>query len=182
MAVISDTLDSILGADGTLAGRPGFSYRAQQHTMANAVAHALDSEQHLIVEAPTGVGKTLAYLLPAALHAVDNNRTAVISTHTKNLQDQLLLKDIPLARDLLGMDFTAIALKGRRNYICTTRLHNALATAGALFVDNVTDELQRLSDWADTSVDGDIAGCSFVPRPDVWDAVCSEPGICSPRT
>jgi ATP-dependent DNA helicase DinG len=182
MTVTSDTLDDILGADGTLARRPGFSYRAQQHTMAHAVAHALDTEQHLIVEAPTGVGKTLAYLLPAVLHAVGNNRTAVISTHTKNLQDQLLLKDIPLARTLLGTDFTAIALKGRRNYICNTRLHNAFSTAGALFVDNVTDELQRLEDWAATSADGDIATCSFVPRPDVWDAVCSEPGMCSPRT
>ena len=182
MTVTPDILDDILGADGALARRPGFSYRAQQHTMARAVAHALDTEQHLIVEAPTGVGKTLAYLLPAVLHAVSNNRTAVISTHTKNLQDQLLLKDIPLARALLEMDFTAIALKGRRNYICSTRLRNALSTAGALFADDVTDELRRLEDWADTSVDGDIATCPFVPRPDVWDAVCSESGICSPRT
>ncbi len=182
MTVTPDVLDDILGADGALAQCPGFSYREQQHTMARAVAHALDTEQHLIVEAPTGVGKTLAYLLPAVLHAVRNNRTAVISTHTRNLQDQLLLKDIPLARTLLGMDFTAIALKGRRNYVCNTRLHNALSTAGALFADDVTDELRRLEDWADTSVDGDLANCPFVPRPDVWDAVCSESGICSPRT
>jgi len=182
MIMTPDGLDGILGVGGTLSQRPGFSYREQQHTMARAVAHALDTTQHLIVEAPTGVGKTLAYLLPAALHALANNRTAVISTHTKNLQDQLLLKDIPLARSLLGIDFPAIALKGRRNYICSTRLQNALSAAGALFVDDVAGELERLADWARTTTDGEISNCPFVPRPDIWNAVCSEPGICSPRT
>jgi ATP-dependent DNA helicase DinG len=176
------SLDTILGAEGLLARRSGFSHRAQQDTMALAVAHALETDQHLIVEAPTGVGKTLAYLLPAALHAIQNDRTAVISTHTKNLQDQLLLKDIPLARSLLGIDFSAIAMKGRQNYLCNTRLTNALVSAGTLFVDDVADELQRLAAWAQTSTNGDIASCPFVPRPDVWEAVCSEPGVCSPRT
>lgn len=182
MTAASDSLEAILGIDGSLAQRPGFSYRDQQYAMAQAVSHALETGQHLIVEAPTGVGKTLAYLLPAALHATGNNRTAIISTHTKNLQDQLLLKDIPLARTLLGTDFSAVALKGRRNYVCSSRLHNALANAGALFADAVTAELQRLAAWADVSVDGDITSCGFVPRTEVWNAVCSEPGICSPRT
>ncbi len=176
------SLDTILGDAGALARRPGFRHRPQQDAMARAVAHALDTEQHLIVEAPTGVGKTLAYLLPAALHAVQHDRTAVISTHTKNLQDQLLLKDIPLARSLLGIDFSAIALKGRRNYLCTTRLRNALNAAGALFVDDVSNDLRRIEEWSRTSIDGDIASCPFVPRSDVWDAVCSEAGVCSPRT
>ena len=182
MKVTPVPLDAILGDSGTLARRSGFSHRSQQDTMAHAIAHALDTEQHLIVEAPTGVGKTLAYLIPAALHAVCNNRTAVISTHTKNLQDQLLLKDIPLARSLIGADFTAIALKGRRNYLCTTRLQNARAAAGTLFVDDVSGELQRLEEWSRATTDGDIASCPFVPRADVWDAICSEPGICSTRT
>lgn len=182
MNAIPQSLDAILGEGGTLARCSGFSYRAQQDTMARAIVHALDTEQHLIVEAPTGVGKTLAYLIPAALHAVHNNRTAVISTHTKNLQDQLLLKDIPLARTLLGFDFSALALKGRRNYLCITRLHAALAAAGTMFADDVTGELRRLEEWSRTTTDGDIASCPFVPRNDVWDAVCSEPGICSPRT
>jgi ATP-dependent DNA helicase DinG len=182
MSMTHDPLEALLGAGGVLAQRSGFSYRSQQYEMARAVANALASEQHLIVEAPTGVGKTLAYLIPAVLHAVQEERTAVISTHTKNLQDQLLLKDIPLARSLLGVDFTAIALKGRRNYLCTSRLRNALENAGSLFVDDVTDELQRLWEWSQNSSDGDITSCPFVPRPDVWDAVCSEAGLCSPRT
>jgi ATP-dependent DNA helicase DinG len=182
MTKTNDTLEEIFGAGGVLAKRNGFSFRQQQYDMARAVAHALESEQHLIVEAPTGVGKTLAYLIPAVLHAVQEKRTAVISTHTKNLQDQLLLKDIPLARSLLGADFTAIALKGRRNYLCTTRLHNALENAGSLFIDDCSDELQRLLAWSQDSADGDIASCPFVPRPEIWDAVCSETGLCSPRT
>jgi ATP-dependent DNA helicase DinG len=182
MTVTHNPLETIFGPDGVLAQRTGFSFRPQQYEMARAVADALKSEQHLIVEAPTGVGKTLAYLIPAVLHAVEEQRTAVISTHTKNLQDQLFLKDIPLARSLLGVDFTAVTLKGRRNYLCSTRLHNVIANAGSLFVDDVTDELERLSAWSQSSADNDIASCPFVPRQDVWDAVCSESGLCSPRT
>jgi len=182
MTAFSDTIETLLGPDGVIAQHSGFAYRDQQHTMAQAIAHALETEQHLVVEAPTGVGKTLAYLLPAVLHALENNRTAVISTHTKNLQDQLLQKDIPLARALLGTDFRALALKGRRNYLCITRLENAIAYAGSLFTDDVSDELLRLKEWAATSIDGDIGTCPFVPRTDVWDAVCSEPGVCAPPT
>jgi ATP-dependent DNA helicase DinG len=182
MTATPDSLDAILGADGILARRTGFSYRSQQYDMARAIAGALEDERHFIVEAPTGVGKTLAYLVPAALEAVGAQRTAVISTHTKNLQDQLLFKDIPLARTLLNTNFSAVALKGRRNYLCSTRLRNALESAGSMFVDDVSHELEQLEEWSQHSPDGDIATCPIVPRPEVWDAVCSEPGICSPRT
>ncbi len=181
MTAFSDTIDTLLGPDGVIARHSGFAFREQQHTMAQAIAHALETEQHLVVEAPTGVGKTLAYLLPAVIHALENNRTAVISTHTKNLQDQLLQKDIPLARALLGKDFRALAMKGRRNYLCVTRLENAIAYAGSLFTDDVSDELLRLKEWSGMSTDGDVGTCPFVPRPEVWDAVCSEPGVCTPR-
>src|SRR5512140_3262293 len=83
---------------------PDFEHRPQQETMAQAVAEALGTRSHLLVEAQTGVGKTMAYLIPAVLHARSGGRKAIISTHTKNLQDQLYCKDIPLVRQLLGLE------------------------------------------------------------------------------
>ncbi len=161
---------------------PDFEHRPQQETMAHAIAEALGTRSHLIVEAPTGVGKTLAYLIPAVLHARADGRKAIISTHTKNLQEQLYCKDVPLVRHLLGMDFKAVMLKGRRNYLCMTRLHNVLSSTASLFNAQGESELQRISAWSGKTADGDVENLGFTPRPEIWDLVCSEPGICSPKT
>ncbi|RPH34748.1 DEAD/DEAH box helicase, partial [bacterium] len=161
---------------------PDFEHRPQQETMAHAVAEALGTRNHLIVEAPTGVGKTLAYLIPAVLHARSDGRKAVISTHTKNLQEQLYCKDILLVRQLLGMDFKAVMLKGRRNYLCMTRLRNVLASTASMFNAEGEAELQRINTWSRKTTDGDVEGLGFIPRPEIWDMVCSEPGVCSPKS
>ena len=161
---------------------PDFEHRPQQETMAHAIAEALGTRSHLIVEAPTGVGKTLAYLIPAVLHARADGRKAIISTHTKNLQEQLYCKDVPLVRHLLGMDFKAVMLKGRRNYLCMTRLHNVLSSTASLFNAQGESELQRISAWSGKTADGDVENLGFTPRPEIWDLVCSEPGICSPKS
>ena len=182
METLTDAIDRVFSPGGIMERQPGFSYRPQQHTMAQAVCHALETERHLIVEAPTGVGKTLAYLLPSILYALQNERKAIVSTHTKNLQEQLLHNDIPLSRTLLGLDFIAVTLKGRRNYLCTSRLNTALQSRGGLFPDSEHDELQRIAAWADSMPDGDVSGLPFVPSPAVWNAVCSEPGVCSGTT
>jgi ATP-dependent DNA helicase DinG len=182
MESLSQSIEHLFSPDGALASFPGLEERPQQHTMALAISRALEQRRHLIVEAPTGTGKTLAYLLPALLHATRNNRKAIVSTHTKNLQDQLLQNDIPLARRLLGIDFTAVALKGRRNYLCTTRLRNALAGSGSLFGDEQQEQLLRIQEWAVHSPDGELGGLGFTPAPEVWNAVCSESGICNNRT
>jgi ATP-dependent DNA helicase DinG len=160
---------------------PDFEHRPQQEAMAQAVAEALRTRNHLIVEAPTGVGKTLAYLIPAVLHARTDGRKAVISTNTKNLQEQLYCKDLPLVRQLLGIDFKAVMLKGRRNYLCATRLRNVLASTASMFNADGESELQRINAWAERTTDGDVESLGFVPRPDIWDMVCSEPGVCSPK-
>ena len=161
---------------------PGFEQRPQQIAMARAVAEALRQRGSLIVEAPTGIGKTLAYLIPAILEATRGDRKAVVSTHTKNLQDQLLLKDLPMVRELLGIPFSAMVLKGRRNYLCTTRLRTALTSATGLFTVPEREELERIKKWAVTTRDGDVEGLGFVPSAGVWDMVASEPGVCNPRT
>jgi ATP-dependent DNA helicase DinG len=182
MESLTQSIEDLFRPGGTLASFPGLEERPQQQAMALAIARALERRHHLIVEAPTGIGKTLAYLLPALLCATRDNRKAIISTHTKNLQDQLLHNDIPLARRLLGIDFTAIALKGRRNYLCTTRLRNALAGSGSLFGDEQQEQLLRIQEWAAHSPDGELGGLGFTPAPEVWNAVYSESGLCNSRT
>ncbi len=161
--------------------RKGFELRPQQTTMAEAIAEALADSGSLIVEAPTGVGKTLAYLVPSILEAVGNGRKALISTHTKNLQDQLLTNDIPLARQLLGVPFSAVVMKGRSNYLCTTRLAAALESASRLFSSPEQEELEAILAWSNTTVDGDLESLPFVPSSSVLAMVRSEAGICNPR-
>ena len=104
------------GPGGLLSKSSQFEYRPQQQTMASAVAKACRDRTHLIVEAGTGVGKSLAYLVPSIFHALAENRKALVSTHTINLQEQLFYKDIPLVQKLLPTEFKAVLLKGRQNY------------------------------------------------------------------
>jgi ATP-dependent DNA helicase DinG len=176
---LSTQIESIFSEDGKLSSLPKYESRPQQLQMAQAITAALDSRLHLIVEAPTGVGKSLAYLIPAALFALGEKRKAVISTHTKNLQEQLLRKDIEIARSLIDRDFTAVLLKGRKNYLCTSRLQAALQAQKHLFEKEEARELERVSEWAATTVDGDVEGLPFPLRTDIWMQVCSEQGACS---
>lgn len=182
MSALRNDIRRVFSASGVLPTTKGFEYRSQQEAMATAVATALENRTHLMVEAPTGVGKTLAYLVPALLYAVREKRRAIVSTHTKNLQDQLFRKDLPILRPLLGVPFNAVLFKGRRNYLCTTRLRNALAASGSLFSDEATDQLARIARWSQTATDGDVETMPFTPSAEVWDMVCSERGICSPVT
>jgi DNA polymerase-3 subunit epsilon/ATP-dependent DNA helicase DinG len=118
-----DSVTPVLGSGGLLeVSMPDYEHRPQQLTMAQAIETAFDDGHHLMVEAGTGTGKSIAYLTPAVLWAVNNNRQVVISTNTINLQDQLIGKDIPMLREALGNDFRAAVLKGRSNYLCPRRL------------------------------------------------------------
>ena len=130
--------------DGLFSRARDFEYREEQQSMALAVARALQVDAPLLVEAGTGVGKSLGYLLPAVKFALDFDRKAVISTHTINLQEQLFNKDIPLLRTALGIDFSAALLKGRQNYLCHTRLRRALAQMDSLFTQGEAAELKRI--------------------------------------
>jgi ATP-dependent DNA helicase DinG len=114
---------AILEPGGELSRvQPDYEHRAQQVRMTEAVAGALSSGRHLLVEAGTGTGKSLAYLIPAFLWARKNGRRVVVSTNTINLQDQLIQKDIPLLRQVLGEELGAAVLKGRSNYLCPSRM------------------------------------------------------------
>jgi ATP-dependent DNA helicase DinG len=175
-------VEEMFSAKGALAAAKNFEYRPQQQAMATSVAEALEEAQHLVVEAGTGVGKSLAYLIPAALFALEQNRKAVISTHTINLQEQLLHKDIPLARKLLGKDFTAVLLKGRQNYVCPKRLERAMGQSNDLFASTEVSELRRIWEWSQKTSDGTLSDIDPAPDIKVWLQVCSEPHVCTSRT
>ena len=142
---------------GLLSKAKNFEFRAEQQQMAVEVAEALGKSRHLIVEAGTGVGKSLAYLIPAILHAVSQNKKAVISTHTINLQEQLTEKDLPMLKQILPVEFSFAMLKGRANYLCTRRLQRARQQAANLLSSSEMEELKRITDWAKETTDGSLS-------------------------
>ena len=126
-------VEEIFSPTGLLSRAKNFEYRPQQQQMAVAVAHALEHGENLAVEAGTGVGKSLAYLIPAILFALARKKKAVICTHTINLQEQLTQKDLPMLEVVLPVKFAFTMLKGRSNYLCSRRLHKAMMQADSLF-------------------------------------------------
>ena len=150
----------ILGEDGPFAQvMPGFDYRSQQVDMAVDLAAAFNDSQHLMIEAGTGTGKSLAYLVPALLWSLKNNERVVISTNTINLQEQLILKDIPGLGFVLNRPFNAALMKGRANYLCPRRL-----AALRRRKPNSVDELRTLAKvlvWLLESDSGDRSEISL---------------------
>ena len=171
----------IFSERGPLSKAERFEYRPQQQQMAVAVAETLLQGEHLIVEAGTGVGKSLAYLVPSILLAAVRKRQAIVSTKTINLQEQLIGKDLPMLQEFLETPFHYAMLKGRGNYLCTRRLDQALISSGSLFDDGELKELERIGQWARTTTDGSLSDLSPQPRSSVWERVCSEQGVCSPK-
>ena len=190
MIALKDSLDSdfvervraIFAPDGLLAKARNFEYRPPQQDMAAAVAQTLEEERHLVVEAGTGVGKSLGYLVPATLFALEKKKKAIISTHTINLQEQLLHKDIPIVKKILPVEFEAALMKGRQNYLCPRRLQRAIQSANELFNTTEQADLARLADWARTTMDGTLSDLPIEPDPKVWTQVCSEAHICTAKT
>jgi ATP-dependent DNA helicase DinG len=180
-------VEQIFSPTGILSRAKNFEFRPQQQEMAMAVARALQNREHLAVEAGTGVGKSLAYLIPAILFAVAQKKKAIVSTHTINLQEQLTEKDLPMLAGVLAalpepVKFSYAMLKGRANYLCTRRLQKAMQQSGNLFTSSEAEELQRIYEWSKETKDGSLSDFSIEPDPKVWAQVCSERGLCSPKT
>jgi ATP-dependent DNA helicase DinG len=174
-------VEAIFSPKGILSRSSNFEYRPQQQQMAMAVASALRDKKHLLVEAGTGVGKSFGYLIPAILFAVAARKKAVISTHTINLQEQLICKDLPILQEVLPLKFNFTMLKGRQNYLCTRRLLKAMYQADALFTSPEVEELKRILEWSKETKDGSLSDFHTEPDPKVWAQVCSERGLCSPK-
>ncbi|MGZ5005325.1 MAG: ATP-dependent DNA helicase, partial [Chthoniobacterales bacterium] len=177
-----ERIGTIFSEDGLLAKAKNFEYRPQQREMAMAVARVLEEERHLVVEAGTGVGKSIAYLVPAILFALEQKKKAVVSTYTINLQEQLLYKDIPILKKILPVEFEAALMKGRQNYLCPRRLQRAMEQAGELFTSSEQAELVRLAEWAAKTRDGSLSDLGFEPDSKVWAQVCSEAHICTTKS
>ncbi|MEM9185540.1 MAG: helicase C-terminal domain-containing protein [Planctomycetota bacterium] len=183
----------ILGPVGAIARRlTNYEDRPQQLEMAEAVAAAIADQRHLIVEAGTGVGKSFAYLAPAILAATEpppdegqptrSPRRVVVSTQTIALQEQLLQKDLPLLNSVIPREFTAVLVKGRRNYVSLRRLDAAMNRAGSLFHrDEDIADLKRVARWAKQTHDGSLADLDPGPLPAVWDEAASDSGNCLGR-
>ena len=169
--------------EGILSGGRGFEFRSEQQQLAVAVARALEEERALLAEAGTGVGKSLAYLIPAVRYALEHGRKAIISTHTITLQEQLFRKDIPTAARALGLSFRSALLKGRANYLCHTRLKRALEQAGDLFNQDETRQLRDLLEWSRSCGEGSLSELPAELRISrkVWAQVCSENHVCTLR-
>lgn len=179
-------VEEIFSATGIFSQAKNFEFRPEQQAMAVAVARALVDQGHLLVEAGTGVGKSFGYLVPAILFAVARKKKAVISTHTINLQEQLVEKDLPILRKVLQglltpVEFSFAMLKGRGNYLCTRRLQKALQQSEALFTSPEASELKRIHEWSLETTDGSLSDFAEEPDPKVWEHVCSERGLCTPK-
>ncbi len=177
----SDSVREAFSTKGIMAKSRDFEYRPQQQELAVAVAEAFLKSEPLVAEAGTGVGKSLAYLLPAARFALETGRKGVISTHTINLQEQLVRKDIPIVRKLVGDELPAVLLKGRQNYLCPLRLRRALEQTGDLFTSTENNELEAIRKWAEGTRDGTLSDLDFQPQMKVWLQVCSEAHSCTSR-
>ena len=183
MGLLSEQTLLDFSETGLLSHARGFEFRPEQQQMAVAVAETLEAESALLAEAGTGVGKSLAYLIPAIRFALDNGRKAVISTHTINLQEQLFHKDIPTVAKALNCHFDAALLKGRANYLCRTRLRRAMEQADDLFNQAETKQLYDLLAWSKDCGEGSLAELPHELNisPKVWAQVCSENHVCTPR-
>jgi ATP-dependent DNA helicase DinG len=171
-AGLTDAVDAAFSAEGALARAvDGYEPRDGQRRMAQAVGDVLDEGGTLLAQAGTGTGKTLAYLIPAIL----SRHRVLVSTGTKNLQEQIFLKDLPAVRDALGVPFTATLMKGRGNYLCLHRwqiVQQSESPEHAMF-------LPVINDWAQTTTTGDRAELRDVPEDlPMWKEIAAEAESC----
>ncbi len=174
-----DALAHLLGPDGAFAQNfPDYEYRPQQVEMLRAIADAFNQGATRLVEAGTGTGKSVAYLVPSLFWAAQNNQRVVISTNTINLQDQLYLKDLPDLRKILPFEFKAALLKGRSNYLCRRRL-DTLRKSDKLTADEVR-VLAKVLAWLPSTTTGDSAELTLMGAENqVWSRLSSDQDHCS---
>jgi ATP-dependent DNA helicase DinG len=170
------TAQQFFGKKGLLSDwHPSYEFRSGQLKMAEAIESALADKKHLIVEAGTGTGKTLAYLVPAIL----SGKRVVISTGTKNLQEQLFFKDIPFLKKHLGMPLRACYMKGRANYACRQKIYDAEKEPVLEGLEEIAD-FQIIREWEKTTETGDRAEIRTLPEHSpVWARLDARSDLCS---
>jgi ATP-dependent DNA helicase DinG len=169
----------LVQADGHLSKTiKGFEFRLQQQQMMTDVIEAYNQDCIALIEAGTGTGKSLAYLIPALLWAAQYKERTVISTHTITLQEQLVNKDIPLLLQALNLKLKVALVKGMNNYICLRKLEDA-QTELRLFPSEESEEVQKIESWKNSSIEGSRSELPFVPSSAAWDRVGAESDACS---
>ena len=185
----SEKCERIFRQGGFLSEYLSFEHRPEQETMARFCSDVIESDSPLIFEAGTGVGKSLAYLVPGIIAAKKNRRPLLVSTHTIALQQQILRKDLPLARLLFSReeslreyaDFKTAFLVGRSNYLCTNRLKRAIQEKSELFESAEAAELERIREWAMTTETGLVEELNPPPNWEVWNWVNADSSSCSQK-
>jgi ATP-dependent DNA helicase DinG len=175
-----EKLKAFLLPDGEVSKVMGSRHelRPEQLEMVEAVGSAFNDETISLIEAGTGTGKTLAYLIPSIHWALLNSERVVISTNTINLQEQLIEKDIPLIHQSLGEDFKYSLVKGMGNYLCLLRAETVTDGLLELADDDEIDTLRSIVEWSKVTKDGSLSDLSFTPTEAIWDKVSAESESC----
>ncbi len=155
-----------------------FEERLEQKIMLEKVVSAFNENKILLVEAGTGTGKSIAYLLPSMYWARKNKERVIISTKTINLQQQLIDKDIPLLKRALGLDINYCLVKGRSNYVCLQKLENVRMNMDEVLDKNEVNDFQVIYEWSKITRDGSISDLNFLPKDSLWEKVCCEQEAC----
>ncbi len=193
-------IEEVLGENGVIANKLGsYELRPEQLDMALTIEKAIEENRHLIVEAGTGVGKSMAYLIPFIFWSVKNKKKVIISTHTKTLQEQLIKKDLPFLRNALksdyayadtrddnsppehgqddSFDFSYALCVGGQNYLCLRRFHQA-QMHGVFNIKKEFNEFQHILEWESRAKRGLRSELDFEPSQAVWSKICRESDLC----
>ncbi len=174
-------VEDILGENGAIARElDSYEERIQQIEMAKAIEDAIQEEEHLIVEAGTGIGKSLAYLIPFIYWAVEEKNRILISTYTKTLQEQLIKRDLPFLKDTLKIDFDFALVVGGENYLCLRMLERA-RTYGLLDTKKEVNQLGKIFKIQPYLIRGLKSELDFEPLFKVWHRVCRNADLCMGR-
>ena len=158
---------------------PGFEEREGQKLMIDYVCESFNNNALALIEAGTGIGKSIAYLIPSIEWSILNKERVVISTNTINLQEQLLFKDIPDLKETLNIDFSYILMKGRGNYICLSRLFEVQQDLFSFLDDQEMEQFDQIVRWINQTDDGSLSDLSFIPKPALWEKINSQSETCS---
>ena len=178
-AINSKEAAALLESEGPLAkGYPHFEHRPEQVKMLENILAAYQENHITLIEAGTGTGKSLAYLLPAILWTLQNQQKTLIATHTINLQEQLIEKDLPLILKIFGFEIKAVIVKGMGNYLCQRKLDEA-AKQIAGFSSEEKRDLEKLILWNEKTATGCKSDLNFTPKPQMWERVGAESDTCT---
>jgi ATP-dependent DNA helicase DinG len=157
---------------------PNFEERDGQLTMIQSVSDAFNKDTIALIEAGTGIGKSIAYLIPSIEWSIENRERVIISTNTINLQEQLLYKDIPDLESLFEDRFSYILMKGRGNYVCLNRVSEAKQDLFSFIDDEEEEQFQAIFEWIERTEDGSLSDLTFVPKRSLWEKINSQTETC----